>query len=191
MQPKLYKSTATRILARASGELSANDYAILAYEYWSDSEYPSALRYYQSALRRIGGGKMERLAVLRSLGALLLQPSDFRDPALAKRYFSEALGMTAGLPDDYSRYTTGYTHEMFGFGLLLLAGSDPTSRESAHWQNELGDARRCYEEIAPMNPCERAPPCSGLGRQRQAVPTSAADHRAPAGARRLRSAVSS
>src|SRR5450755_3549654 len=65
---QLYKSTATRILDRADHELTANDYATLAYEYASDSEYSSALRYYERAVKRTGEGKMERIAVLRSFG---------------------------------------------------------------------------------------------------------------------------
>lgn len=141
---QLYKATAARMLNRASSELTANDFATLGYEYQSDSEFRDALRCYEEALARAVESTIERVSVLRNLGGLLLQPTTLHNRARGEGYFREAISLTNGQTDDYSRYTTGYTYEMLGMGLLANRYPD--------WREAIETARENYEAISPTNP---------------------------------------
>ncbi|MDX6676879.1 MAG: hypothetical protein QOE31_931 [Solirubrobacteraceae bacterium] len=140
---QLHKATAARILDRAAGELTANDLATLGFEYQNDSEFGQAMACYERALERTGESRLERVNVLRSLGGLLLLPTPLHDRTTGEGYFREAIGLTNGQPDDYSRYTTGYTYEMLGMGLLMHRY--PEGRAA------LDAARENYEAMAPAN----------------------------------------
>jgi tetratricopeptide (TPR) repeat protein len=147
---QLYKATAARILDGASAELAANDYATLGYEYQNDSEFEAALECYLEALARTrtSESRLERVNVLRSLGMLLLLPTALHDRARGERYLREAIELTSGQSDDYSRYTTGYTYDMLAMG--LLAGRYPD------WKDAADAARQNYEAMSPNNPLRQA-----------------------------------
>jgi hypothetical protein len=161
---QLHKATAARILKRAAGELAANDFAALGYEYQSDSEFGDALRCYQRALERTADSQLERVNVLRSLGALLLQPTTLHDRRAGEAYFREAIELTNGQTDDYSRYTTGYTYEMLAIGLLV--------NRYPEWRVALATAGEHYEAMTSENPLRQAAIDSLNMRRATAVPAT-------------------
>jgi tetratricopeptide (TPR) repeat protein len=145
---QLYKATAAGILVRASDELAANDYVTLGYEYQNDSEFENARSCYLAALEKTGDSRLDRVNVLRNLGALLLQPTTLHDRSTAEGYFREAVELSNGQPDDYSRYTTGYTYEMLGIGLL--------ANRYPEWRPAIQAARENYEAMTPTNSLRQA-----------------------------------
>jgi hypothetical protein len=145
---QLYKATAARILDRAAGDLAANDFATLGFEYQNDSEFGNALKCYRRALEITGDSQLERVNVLRNIGALLLQPTTLHDRRAGEAYFREAIDLTNGQTDDYSRYTTGYTYEMLAMGLLV--------NRYPEWREALASAREHYEAMTLTNPLRQA-----------------------------------
>jgi tetratricopeptide (TPR) repeat protein len=140
---QLYKSTANRMLSRASDELTANDYVALGYEYQLDSEFDKAKECYLNALDKPQTSRLERVNVLRSLGALYLTSTVLHDRGKGEGYFRDAVQLTNGLTDDYSRYTTGYTHEVLGMALM--------SNRYPEWRASIESARESYEAMSPSN----------------------------------------
>ena len=157
---QLYKSTATRMLARASTELTANDYSTLGYEYQADSEFASARRCYELALGKVGESLIERVVVLRSLGGLLLLPTTLLDRSTGEGYLREAVALTNGLTDDNSRFTTGYTYELLGMALW--------TNRYPEWKLAIAAARENYEAMSLTNP-QRASALENLRRRQDGV----------------------
>jgi len=145
---QLYKSTAHRMLARASKELTANDYLALGYEYQQDAEFEPAQQCYLAALKLRGKSRLEEVNVRRHLGALYLSPTVLHDRERGERYFREAIGLTSGQTDDYSRYSTGYTEEMLS--MSLLANRYPGSEAA------IQAARASYEAMDSRNVLRQA-----------------------------------
>jgi tetratricopeptide (TPR) repeat protein len=141
---QLHKATAARIMSRVSSQLTADDYITLGSEYEADSEFENALDCYREALRKTADSqRVQRVTVLRSLGGLLLQPTRLQDRTKGETYFRDAIELTNGQTDDYSRYTTAYTYETLGMALL--------QNRFPEWRQMIDTAREYYEAMAPEN----------------------------------------
>ena len=114
----------------------------------SGAEFEPAQQCYLAALKLRGKSRLEEVNVRRHLGALYLSPTVLHDRERGERYFREAIGLTSGQTDDYSRYSTGYTEEMLS--MSLLANRYPGSEAA------IQAARASYEAMDSRNVLRQA-----------------------------------
>jgi tetratricopeptide (TPR) repeat protein len=140
---QLYKSTVRQMVGRVADSLTAYDYMTLGFEHQQDAEIEKAQEYYASALAVEEQDEIERVTALRYLGALFLSLTKYHDRAKGDAYYREAVEITYGKMDDYSRYTTGYTYEQWA--IALAANRYPEYRR--HFEA----AREHYEAMHQTN----------------------------------------
>jgi hypothetical protein len=145
---QLYKSTANRMMERASEELTAIDYVTLGYEYEVDAEFEKAEECYLAALTLPEKSTLEKVNMLRNLGRLYLSPTALHNRDRGEQYFRDAIALTNGQADDYSRYLTGFTQEMLS--MALLASRYP------EWDASSESAQENYEAMSAGNVLRQA-----------------------------------
>ena len=114
----LLKSTAAQMVERINDGLLADDYLTLGAEHQIDSDYLNALGYFQKALSVKNSSLTSQINAHRSIGSLYLSAPPLRNLEQAEHHWQKALSLSANRQDDYSKYTTGYTLEQWGWNLM-------------------------------------------------------------------------
>lgn len=113
----IYLEAAETLVEQIPKNVSSSEYGSLAYEFWADSNFLAAEKYYLKSVEAARPTLMKVFA-LRGVAAFYFGYGPHRDFEKGRTYFRNATKLLRNPNDPYSVYTLGYTYQTWGFAEL-------------------------------------------------------------------------
>lgn len=140
---QIYLQAAEDLVAKV-GTATQAEYAVLGGEFAADSDFRRAEQYFVAAAGA-AESELARVSALRWLGMFYFGEGPMRNPEKARGYFRQGAELVRSPGDSYSWYVKGLTYEAWGMW-ELMCGNRPEG------ERRIGEARGCYEAMAPAHP---------------------------------------
>ncbi len=140
----IYLQTAEALVDQVPKHIFSFEYGTLAYEFWLNSSFTQAEKFYRNAVK-VSCSTLAKVTSLRGLGSYYFGQGPHHDFDNGRRCFQEATDLIKNPTDDYSKYTLGYTYQLWGL-------AERSNGFVAEGEQKIDRARKYYEDLSFDNP---------------------------------------